>query len=209
MPSGSKVLGNRSVRRQKALGMTRRLQPLHTILTLTRGTMGMLTPVVQIATLAVFDPGQDLSFGRAVALQLIRDDDPRDISQALEQLAKELLRRVLIAPALDQNVEDVVVLVDSAPQGMAFAMNRQKHLVQVPLVAWLCASTLRPIRVVLPKLQTPLADGLVGHVDAALEQELLHVAVAQRATIVEPDAMADNLAGEAVVLIAFRVSGWS
>ena len=125
MPSRSEVVGNGTIRGQKALSMTRRLQPLHTILTLTRGTMGMLTPVVQRATLAVFDPGQDLPFGRAVALQLIRDDHPWHVLQPLEQLAKELLRRVLIAPALDQNVEDVVVLVDSAPQVMAFAMNRQ------------------------------------------------------------------------------------
>src|SRR5215471_6817543 len=202
MPSGSKVLGNRSVRRQKALGMTRRLQPLHTILTLTRGTMGMLTPVVQIATLAVFDPGQDLSFGRAVALQLLRDDDPRDISQALEQLAKELLRRVLIAPALDQNVEDVVVLVDSAPQVMTFAMNRQKHLVQVPLVTWLGASMLQPVRVVLPKFQTPLANGFMGDVDPAFEQQFLHVAVAQGEAVIEPDAMAEDLAGKAVIFVA-------
>ena len=64
------------------------------------------------------------------------------------------------------------------------------------------------MRVVLPKFQTPLADGLVGHVDAALEQDFLHVTVAQREAIIEPDAMADDLAREAVVLIAFRVSGW-
>ena len=46
--------------------------------------MRVLTAVVEIATLAVFDPRQDLTLRRAVALQLIRDDDPRDIPQALE-----------------------------------------------------------------------------------------------------------------------------
>src|SRR3989442_6999071 len=164
MPSGAEVVGNGTIRGQKALGMPRRLQPLHATLPLTRGPMGILTPVVQIATLAVFDPVQNLPFGRAVALQLIRDDDPRYIPQALEQLAQELLRRLLIAPALDQNVEDVVVLVDSAPQVIAFAINRQKHLVEVPLVPWLGASTLQLIRVVLSKFQTPLADGFVRHI---------------------------------------------
>ena len=53
-----------------------------------------------------------------------------------------------------------------------------------------------------------LADGLMGHVDAALEQEFLHVAVAQKETLVEPDPMADDLPGEAGVLIAFGVSRW-
>ena len=53
---------------------------------------------------------------------------------------------------------------------MAFAMNRQKHLVQVLFVAWLSASTLQPIRVVLPKLQTPLADGFMGDVDTAFKE---------------------------------------
>ena len=184
MASGLEVVGDRSVRRQKALGMPGRGEPLHTTLALTRGPMRVLTAVVEIATLAVFDPGQDLALRRAVALQLIRDDDPRYIPQALEQLAKALLRRVLIAPALDQNVEDVVVLVDSAPQVMVLPVDRQKHLVEVPLVPWLGASTLQLIRVVLSKLQTPLADGLVRHGDAAFEQELLYIAVAQREAII-------------------------
>jgi hypothetical protein len=50
---------------------------------------------------------------------------------------------------------------------------------------------------------------LTRFVDAAFEQELLYVAVAQREAIIEPDSMADDLAGKAVVLIACRGSGWS
>src|SRR5262245_18674058 len=116
MPSRAKVLGNGTIRGHKALGMPCRLEPLHAILTLPRGPMRVFTAVIQVATLPMLHPGQDVALGRAVALELIRDDDPRDIPQALEQLAKQLLRRVLIAPALDQNVEDVIVLVDSAPE---------------------------------------------------------------------------------------------
>ena len=179
------MLGNGAIRRQKPLSMARRFKPLHAIFALPRGPMRVLTAVVEIATLAVFDPGQDLALRRAVALQLIRDDDPRYIPQALEQLAQELLRRLLIAPALDQDIEDVVVLIDGAPQVMAFAINRQKHFVQVPFVAWLGASTLQPIRVVLPKFQTPLADGFMGDVDTAFAQQFLHVAVAQGEAIIE------------------------
>ena len=42
----------------------------------------------------------------------------------------------------------------------------------------------------------------MSDVDAALEQDLFHVTVAQGEAIIEPDAMADDLAGEAVVLVA-------
>src|SRR5499427_4131186 len=89
---------------------------------------------------------------------------------------------------------------------MAFAMNRQKHLVQIPLVSWLGASTLQSIGIVLAKLQTPLADGFMGDVDTAFEQQLLHVTIAQREAVIEPDPMADDLAGKAVIFVALGVS---
>jgi hypothetical protein len=44
-------------------------------------------------------------------------------------------------------------------------------------------------------------------VDAAFEQELLHVSVAQMKAIVEPDPVADNLAGKAVIFVALGVGG--
>src|SRR5262249_28839870 len=96
-----------------------------------------------------------------------------------------------------------------APAGMALAMDGQKDRIPGPLVIWLGASVLQLLGVRLPKLETPLPDGLVGHREAALAQALLHVAVAQREAIIEPDAIADDLAGEARVLRAFGGSGWS
>src|SRR5215510_1492948 len=131
MPSWSEVLGNGPERRQKTLRMTRRLKPLHAIFSLACGTMRVLTAVVEIAALAVFDPGQDLALRRPVALELIGDNHLWHVLQPLEQLAKELFGRLLITPALDQDVEDVVVLIDSAPEVMAFTIDGQEDFIQM------------------------------------------------------------------------------
>src|SRR5262249_43521662 len=144
----------------------------------------ILTPVIEVAALPMFDPGQDLPLRRPVALQLIRDDHAWHVLEPLEQLAEKLLCRVLIAPALHEDVEHVIVLIDRAPQVMALPVDRQKDLVEVPLVPWLGASTLQLIRIVLPKLPTPLANGFMGDVDPAFEQQFLHVAVAQGEAII-------------------------
>jgi hypothetical protein len=165
--------------------------------------MRVLAPVIEIPTLAMLYPWKNLALGRAVALQLVGNDDAGNVREALEELAKKLLGGLLIAPALDQDVKHVIVLIDSAPQVMALAIDGQKDLVEMPFIPGARPSALQLIGVILPKLQTPLADGLVGHGDAALEQELLHIAVAQRAAIIEPDSMADEITGEAVVLVAF------
>src|SRR5262245_3081635 len=129
MPSGSEVVGNRARRGQKALGMPCGLEPLQPTLPLACRPMRVLTAVVEIAALAVFGPGQELALGRAVALELIGDDDAWHVRQPLEQLAKKLLRGVLVAPALPQDVEPVVVLIDGAPSVMALPMDGEKHLI--------------------------------------------------------------------------------
>jgi hypothetical protein len=73
----------------------------------------------------VFHPWQDLAFRRPVARELIGDDDTWHVLQALQQLAEKLLRRLLVAPVLDQDVEPVVVLIDGAPQVMALPAERE------------------------------------------------------------------------------------
>jgi hypothetical protein len=66
---------------------------------------------------------------------LIGDDHPRDVRQALQQLAEESLRRLLVSPALHKNVEDILLLVHGSPEIVPFAMDGQKHLIQMPRVA--------------------------------------------------------------------------
>jgi hypothetical protein len=106
MPSWSEVLGDRSIRRQKSLRMPRGFEALHTPLPLAGRPMRVLAPVIEVAALTVFDSWQYLTFGRAIAFELIRDDDPRDIRQAFEELTKKLLRRLLVTPPLHEDVED-------------------------------------------------------------------------------------------------------
>src|SRR5215470_8092618 len=183
-------------------------EPLQAILALPRRPMRVFTPVIEIPTLTVFHPGQYLTLGRAIALQFVRNDDARNVCEALEQLAKKLLRRLRIAPALHQDIEDVVVLIDGAPQVMPLTINRQTHFVQVPLVARPSAPVAELIGVGLPKFPAPFADRFVGHDDAAFEQEFLHVAVAQGEAIVEPDAVTDDFTGKAVILVTLS-GGWS
>ena len=77
--------------------------------------MGVLTPVIERAALAMFHAGEHLALGGTVALQLIRDDHTRHRDEALEQRAKALLRGPLITPTLYQDIEDVAVLIHSPP----------------------------------------------------------------------------------------------
>jgi hypothetical protein len=144
-------------------------------------------------------------WGRAITLELIRDDHPWHVLQALEQRVEKLPRRVLIASALHEHIEHVIVLIHGVPQVMPLTIDGQENLVQMPFVARLKPPPSQPIGVVLPKLPTPLADRLVGHRDTAFEEDLFHVAVAQGEATGEPDAVADDFARKAVVLVTLGV----
>jgi len=127
--------------------------------------MRILTPVIEVAALTVFYPWQYLALGCAITFELIRNDDPRHVLQPLEQLAEKLLRRLLIAPTLHQDVKDVVLLIDRAPQVMPFTINGQKHLIEMPFIPGLRATAPQAIGIILPKLPTPLTDSFMGHSD--------------------------------------------
>src|SRR6201993_1032421 len=93
-----------------------RVETLHLSLSSSCRLMRHLSAIVEIGALAMLGPRQDLAFGGGVALELVCDDHPRNIPQALQQLAEEPRGRGCAAPALDQNVGDISVLVDRAPK---------------------------------------------------------------------------------------------
>jgi hypothetical protein len=129
MPSGAKELRERSIRRQKSLGMAGRCAPLHAMRPLARRSMRVLAPVLEIPTLAMLAPWADPPLCRTIALHLVRQDDPWHVLQALQQLAKEVLGRLRVPAALYQHIQHVVVLIHRPPQLMALPVDRQKDRV--------------------------------------------------------------------------------
>src|SRR5215210_1222121 len=76
----------------------------------------------------MFDRGHHLVFRGAVARQLVRDHHTRHAGLPLQQLAKQTLGGLLVAPALDQNVEHEAILVDRPPQPVLRSPDHQTHL---------------------------------------------------------------------------------
>jgi len=150
--------------------VARGLQPLHVPLPLVGGLVGVLGTVIEIAVLAVCHSWEQFPFGGPVALQFSGDEHPRHVRQAFEQLAKELLRGLLVSPALHQDVEPMALLINGPPQVVTFALDGEKHLIEMPFVAGPRAAATQLIGIVLPELAAPFADGLLGHDHSVFEQ---------------------------------------
>jgi hypothetical protein len=199
--SRSKVLRDGTIGCEETLGLPGRLESLHASLSLPRRLVGVFRPVVQIAMRPMLDAGQALAYGGTVASQLIGDDDSWNVREIFEALAEELFRSRLIPAALHEDIKDVPVLVDGTPEIVACAVDPHKHLVQMPCVPRPRTSASPLIGILLPELQTPLPDRFVRHNDARGEQELFDTALAEAKTEVQPDTIADDLRGEAVVFM--------
>src|SRR4051794_20495415 len=76
----------------------------------------------------MFDRGHHLVFRGAVARQLVRDHHTRHAGLPLEQLAKQTLGGLFVAPALDQTVDHNPILIDSPPQPVLLSPDHQAHL---------------------------------------------------------------------------------
>jgi hypothetical protein len=182
--------------------MPRRFEPLQAPLPLACRLVGVFRPIVQVAVLPVFHTGQDLSLGRPVAFQLIGNDDPGNVLASFEELAEELLGGRLITAPLHKDIQHTAVLIHRPSQIMASALNREKHLIEMPYITWSGTPAPELIGILLPKLAAPLTDGLIGHRDPTRKEQLFDITITQAEVEVQPDRMADNLGREAVVLIA-------
>jgi hypothetical protein len=179
MPSWAEVLRDGTIGGEELLRVSWGLEPLHPALSLAGGLMRIFRAVVQIAMLAMLDARQELTLGRPIALQLIRDQCAWDVSQAFQWLAEEFLGRRLIATALDQDIEDIPVLVNGAPERMMLPMNREKDFIEMPGVARPRAPAAQLIGGRLPELPAPLADGIIGHDHPTDEHQPFDIPVAE------------------------------
>ena len=98
---GELVMGEKD-----ALNVPRRLEPLHDPLSASGRLMGGFGPIIEALVLPMLDPGHDLPLGCGVALELIGDKHTRGSTLLFEELAEQAFGGLLVAPVLDENIEN-------------------------------------------------------------------------------------------------------
>jgi hypothetical protein len=68
-----------------------------------------------------------------IAGELVGDQHPRHVLPSADQLTKGPGRGLGVAPGGDQNVQDIAVLGDRAPQVVNLTVDLDEDLVEVPL----------------------------------------------------------------------------
>ena len=144
---------------------------------------------------------------RPVAPETIGDEAVRHTAAPLEQLAKEPRGGVAIPAGLEQDVDDLAILVDGAPEVLTLAADRREEFVQMPRVAHWPRAPPEPPCVGYAEGLAPVPNGLVRHGDAALREEVFDVSEAESESVVEPDGVADNRGREPVARIVRDVVG--
>jgi hypothetical protein len=109
---------------------------------------------------------------------------------------------LLVASALDQDIEHDAGLVHGSPQPMLHAGNLERDLIKMPFVANPGKAAPDLIGEPLAELARPLPHGFMADDDAPRGQQLLHHAQPKREAEVEPDGMADDLGREAILGVA-------
>jgi len=101
---------------------------------LARRLMRDLRPIVRILVRDVDDRRHRHPARRRVTAEFVGDQPARDAALALQQFPEEPRGGASIPSRLDQDVEDVAVLVDRAPQVLLATMQGDEQLIQMPPV---------------------------------------------------------------------------
>src|SRR3954468_24179009 len=163
--------------------------------------MGILRPVVEALVLAVLDAGHDLPLGGTIAAQLVGDQHTRRSPLLLHELAEQAFGGFLVAPALNEDIENEAFLIDGAPEPVLVAGDGDDDLIKVPFVAATGSPPTDAIGKFPAEFQAPLSDRLVADRNAARRQHLLDHAQAQREAEREPHRVGDELCREAIARI--------
>ncbi len=141
--------------------------------------MAILGPVVQALVRSVAEARRNIALRRGVGAEPVGDDPLWDGSSPFQQGDQKPFRGRLVPSRLENLVEHHAMLIDGAPEPEGFSGGFHRDFVQVPDVPGKTLPTPQVPCDLRPELGGSAPDGLVGYVDAAFQQHLLHLAQAQ------------------------------
>jgi hypothetical protein len=125
MTTRPKMLPDMAESKQEPLSLPGRGEAFHHPFPDPGRQMRVLSSIIEVFRAAMSHRRQKLAVRGLVAGQLVGDNHPRHVPQALEQLTEKPLGRHRVTTRLHQDVEHVAVLVDRAPQVMGDAVDLQ------------------------------------------------------------------------------------
>ena len=112
----------------------------------------------------------ELPESRSIGTELVGNQQFWHEALFSEELTHHSERRALVAPPLNQHVEDLALMIDSAPQVHPLAGDPNDHLVKVPSITRAWTAALQIARDQGAEFQHPAPHCFVGHVEPALGQ---------------------------------------
>ncbi len=191
---------------REALQMGGRLEAAHLAFALSSRLMRDFSAVIGVLVRDVDHRRHHDAAGCWVAPQLVRDQPARDTSLALQQLPEESDSGSPISSRLHEDVEDVAVLIDGAPQILSAALQRHEQFVEMPRIAEVATAFPESSGVSTTECSTPLTNGLVSDRDPALGEEVFDIPETQAEPKVEPDGVGDDGGGESISVVAGGVA---
>lgn len=142
---------------------------------------------------------------RSIRRQLIRDDDLGADPGVAQQPPKQLQRRMLVSSLLDQDVQNLTLVIDGAPQIHPPPADPNDHFVQMPATRWLRATSAKVRRNQRPELDHPTPDRLPADDDVALRHQFFDVPDTEREAEIQPDRLTNHSPRKAVPLERYRI----
>src|SRR5437667_633383 len=169
--------------------------------------MRILGPIVFAQALLMVAGKPEMPEGSAVRAQLVSCDLFRREALLAEQLAHEPYSCPLVSSALNQDLEDLTLMIDRAPQVHMPAGDPDDHFVEIPAITRSRTAPSQSLANRRSELEPPTANALVGNVEPALGKQLLNIAIAQAEPEVQPDSMLDDDLRKAMPKIRERMHG--
>jgi hypothetical protein len=119
----------------------------------------------------------------------------------LSNRLKKSDRGLGVPPRLNEDVEYDADLIHGPPKIVLHTLDTNEYLVEVPFVPGPWPAAAQAAGKALAKFPTPTPHRFVGDDDAPLGQQELNVAQAEAEYMVQPDALADDLRGEAMAVM--------
>ena len=111
-----------------------------------------------------------------------------------------------IAACLHENIEDVSIRVDRAPQPMFLATDRDHDFVHVPLVVRPWSIPADAVCEMLPKAIDPESDRFSADNHAPCCQKVFNIRRTQSKAMVRPNRVSNDLAGVAEAFKAWQIN---